>query len=291
MQSILPRALSNAHIVVEINLRDTSMLHGKKCFERIVWSFTNILKNPAKFIFCDLGQVKSSNAFSSTPCPILAALLASPCEAHVPQITSSQPVLVPSFYPPPGSKIYGGGESQEAEYQREVWREWGLHVFEWLALASLGPADRINASDSIDPYLSTYSVEQEKSEESGQAITRMTFRGIIPATWVGELWKDVWQVFFFSPFPFSFTVTVNSNRNFYSNLLSLTVEGKKGWATLSVHGFENSPISWNNSAHGSLNGGENGYTILRLPLKAEKDESETGRYIIYEVVGSQDEHS
>lgn len=77
-----------------------------------------------------------------------------------------------------------------------------------------------------------------------------------------------------------------------SNLLSSSTEGGKGWASLSVHGFENSPISWDNSAHGSLTGGENGYTILRLPLHGEGGkEDQTSRYMIYEVLGSQDEHS
>lgn len=81
------------------------------------------------------------------------------------------------------------------------------------------------------------------------------------------------------------------SRQIYSGSLSASANGDE-WASLSVHGFENSPISWNNSAHGSLNGGENGYTVLRLPLGEGKDGGEDiGRCMIYEVIGSQDERS
>lgn len=182
--------------MVEINLREPAMLHGKKGFERIVWSFTNVLKEPVNFIFCDLGQLKSGTTSPPPPppppCPILAVLLASPHDVHVPQIIPSPPLLVPSFHPPPGSRIHGGGVSQAAEYQREVWREWATHVYEWLALVSLGPADRIKVADRADTYLSTYSVEQEEGKEGGTGVTRLTFRGMVPAGWIGDFWKTAW---------------------------------------------------------------------------------------------------
>lgn len=73
-------------------------------------------------------------------------------------------------------------------------------------------------------------------------------------------------------------------------LCSASMDGKDGWAAITVHGFENSPISWGANAHGSLNGGENGYTILRLPREGSAGEK-SGRCIIYEVLGSQDEYS
>lgn len=73
-------------------------------------------------------------------------------------------------------------------------------------------------------------------------------------------------------------------------LCSASMDGKDGWAAITVHGFENSPISWGANAHGSLNGGENGYTILRLPREGAAGEK-SGRCIIYEVLGSQDEYS
>lgn len=175
-------------IAVEIDLRDPTMLHGKNGFERIVWSFTNILKDPVDFVFCDLIEAKSG---TTPPCPILTSLGSSPPNVNVQQVATSA-VRVPSFYPPKDTRIQGGGTSPVAEYQREVWREWAIHVYEWLALASLGPADRIKAADNVDSYLSTYSVEQEEGKKGEIQVTRLTFRGLVPAAWIAGLWKFVW---------------------------------------------------------------------------------------------------
>lgn len=41
-------------IVIEIDLRLPSMLHGKKGFERIVWAFKNVLNKSLAWLFYDL---------------------------------------------------------------------------------------------------------------------------------------------------------------------------------------------------------------------------------------------
>ena len=41
-------------IVVEINLRLPSMLHGKKGFDRIVYAFKNVITDPVTWLFTDL---------------------------------------------------------------------------------------------------------------------------------------------------------------------------------------------------------------------------------------------
>jgi hypothetical protein len=41
-------------IVIELNLRLPSMLHGKKGFDRIVWAFKNVLNQSLAWLFCDL---------------------------------------------------------------------------------------------------------------------------------------------------------------------------------------------------------------------------------------------
>jgi ribonucleases P/MRP protein subunit RPP40 len=43
------------HIVVEVNLRLPSMLHGRKGFDRIVHAFKNVLTTPVTWLFHDLG--------------------------------------------------------------------------------------------------------------------------------------------------------------------------------------------------------------------------------------------
>ncbi|CAZ86033.1 unnamed protein product [Tuber melanosporum] len=257
-----PRKKHNRHLV-EINLRDPAMLHGKKGFDRVVWSFQNKLNMKVDFLFCDLDQQKNP-----IDCPILAALGAAPRQVQVPEVTSSSPVKVPSFDPPPGSVPQGGGTSLGAEYNREVWRDWAMHVYEWLALANWGPADRVIEGDNIDSYLSTYAVDQGEFEgEAGAGLTRVRFRGMIPAGWILGVWKAVEKL-----------------------ASSVSVGNRKGWFSLTVHGLENSSISWGKSAHGSMVGGENGYTLLSIPQKNESS-AEYVEVLTFEVVGSQDEHS
>ena len=50
------RSFANICVVVEINLRLPSMLHGKKGFDRIVYAFKNVLTTPVTWLFHDLGK-------------------------------------------------------------------------------------------------------------------------------------------------------------------------------------------------------------------------------------------
>ena len=59
-------------IVVEIELRLPSMLHGKKGFDRILYAFKNVLNKPVKWLFCDLGLT------GKAPLPIVKDLLTVP---------------------------------------------------------------------------------------------------------------------------------------------------------------------------------------------------------------------
>ncbi len=42
--------------VIEIDLRQPSMLHGKKGFEKIVWAFKNVLNQPVTWLFHDVAM-------------------------------------------------------------------------------------------------------------------------------------------------------------------------------------------------------------------------------------------
>ena len=45
-------------VVVEIELRLPSMLHGKKGFDRIVYAFKNVLNTPVTWLFVDLATTR-----------------------------------------------------------------------------------------------------------------------------------------------------------------------------------------------------------------------------------------
>jgi ribonucleases P/MRP protein subunit RPP40 len=48
-------------VVVEIDLRQSSMVHGKRGFERIVWAAKNILNQPATWLFYDFRSRQTDN--------------------------------------------------------------------------------------------------------------------------------------------------------------------------------------------------------------------------------------
>ena len=49
-------------IVIDINLRLPSMVHGKKGFERIVWAFKHVLNASVTWLFCDFNQKNGTMA-------------------------------------------------------------------------------------------------------------------------------------------------------------------------------------------------------------------------------------
>ncbi|KAL7276358.1 hypothetical protein RUND412_000661 [Rhizina undulata] len=234
--------------LVTLDLRDPYMLHGKPGFNRILTSIKTL--PPFAFLFLDLSQPE-------TPCPLLTALSATAHEIH-PQILSTAPLLIPTLQPP--NAVITSENTLEPEFEKELWEEWVLHVYEWLALASF-PADRIKEGDKVDPLLSVYSVD---TEGAGVGVTRMRFRGIISAEWIWKLWDSINEL--------------------VSKLENGDGNEENCWFSMTVHGFENTPISWEGSEHGSLTGGENGYTLLKRPGEGKK-------WVVFELVGSQDQYS
>lgn len=101
-----------------------------------------------------------------------------------PEVTYSGLVNVPSFHAEAGLAPTGG-----TEYSRESWKEWAADLHEWIAMVELG-ADRILANDSVDPYLSTYQVTDPLEEPMD--IVKLRWRGMIPARFIKQTWKDLW---------------------------------------------------------------------------------------------------
>lgn len=182
---------------------------------------------------------------------------------------------MPSFNPEDGLSPTKG-----TEYTREAWKEWATDLQEWIAMVQLR-ADRIQANDSVDPYLSTYEVTN--SVDGPLKVVQLRWRGMIPARFIKKTWKELAKL-----------------------IQGISVLPQENWAAMSVHGFENSIISWNNRAHSSLVGGENYYTIVGRvdaseqsidPDAMETSETESAKakpttnFLSFEFVGSQDEHS
>lgn len=67
---------ARARWIVEINLRQPSMLHGKKGFDRIVYAAKNVLNKPAKWLFCNLQSVDEDGKKSKSWAGIIHVIVA-----------------------------------------------------------------------------------------------------------------------------------------------------------------------------------------------------------------------
>ncbi|RKF79260.1 putative ribonuclease p 40kda subunit [Golovinomyces cichoracearum] len=155
--------------LVEIDLRCPSMQHGKKGFDRIVYAFENVLKNPVTWLFCDLG---SSN------------LVSDPLDKHfpvkktaIPQVTRDVIVQIPSLKPPIAT---------DPEFNTDFYY-YAMELHEWFSLVMLD-SPRINKDDEIDPVLSRYS---PPGQTSVARLVKVVWRGFIPPPWIHRLFVEV----------------------------------------------------------------------------------------------------
>ncbi|KAF8472079.1 ribonuclease P 40kDa subunit-domain-containing protein, partial [Kalaharituber pfeilii] len=239
--------------LVEFDLRSDKMMHGTKALERLVWCFSEVLKEPVTFLFCDLNQTTSQ-----TDCLILQKLKAIARDI-LPSISISESLIVPSFMPPLGTAPDGS-----SDYAIEAWKEWALDLHEWIGMALI-EADRIRADDKVDPYLSNYQVNEPA--KTARRIVTIRWRGMIAANYIESVCNDI-----------------------TTKLAAKSLPTEEAWTAITVHGFENSPISWGDESHGSLTGGENCYTLVAtFPTAAPSGQPQ--QFLSFEVIGSQDEHS
>ncbi|KAF8252284.1 hypothetical protein K440DRAFT_633551 [Wilcoxina mikolae CBS 423.85] len=259
-----PGLMKRRRFLVELNLRSTSYLTGSKSFNRLKRACDTVFQKPQVFLFADLSLSNCAaldppaTSPSTLPAPATPEILNQfPARTITPQIDSFPDVLVPSFKAPPNSRPHGGGKSEEANYHREVWRDWAMEIYEYLSLLLLpsGPADRIKAADSVDTYLSTYAVDDAHPD----SITRIRLSGLIPARWVDEFWGNL------------------------EGLLEGLPEDKAklAWAGMVVHGFDDVPVGPTGKQRGSLERCGNAYTMLKLP--------EEGGVMVWDLAGGQSE--
>lgn len=117
----------------------------------------------------------------------------SPLEKHHPTIVSCSPlrkdyhdVLVPPI-------DMGGLVDASQDDVQDLCQEFS----EWIALVSLG-SPRVVAGDSVDPYLSRYSVPQVEISKPSDLVS-LKWRGLIPSHWISQLFTLLLWVFPYSP--------------------------------------------------------------------------------------------
>ncbi|KFY36369.1 hypothetical protein V494_05051 [Pseudogymnoascus sp. VKM F-4513 (FW-928)] len=188
---------ARARWLVEINLRQPSMLHGKKGFDRIVYAFKNVLNTPVTWLFCNLeGEAPSPDPLSKhfpvkISCP--------------PSVTRGPIVNMPNTRPPTS---LGGDDGDD-------FGEFAAELYEWLSLISL-ESPRVDANDRIDPFLSRYtSPPSDKPEGESQALVKVTWKGFMSSSWAHKTFVSAvlaattnsWFSFSVSGFPDSLPAT------------------------------------------------------------------------------------
>ncbi|RFU74318.1 ribonuclease p 40kda subunit [Trichoderma arundinaceum] len=159
---------------VSYNLREESMLHGRKRFDRLAYACKNVLNQPMTWLVCDassssmsLDLLESLSATKkTTSSPRLAA------DTGIPQI----PLRIPST-------ILAQGDREALEYS-------ATELYEWLSLVRL-ESPRVVAEDTIDPYLSRYSPPEADGTVAQTQVCKLSWQGFLPPSWLRSLFVDV----------------------------------------------------------------------------------------------------
>ncbi|KAJ5659528.1 hypothetical protein N7507_005979 [Penicillium longicatenatum] len=190
--------------VIELNLRLPSMLHGKKGFDRIVWSFKNVLNQSMSWLFCDLESTPGQNNDSK------------PIQSHSPQWLKCAPLRnrMDRIVVPPLSGLVAK-DMPEIEQQEACGA-----LSEWIALVQMR-SPRVAVDDDVDPYLSRYSVpDSDKSSVSD--LISLKWHGLISPNWAIQLFASL----------LSHTTNLGSSAWFVLSASALdkqAVEGRDGY--------------------------------------------------------------
>ncbi|KAF4460820.1 ribonuclease P MRP subunit POP1 [Fusarium albosuccineum] len=147
------------------------MLRGKKGFDRLIFACKNVLNQPKTWLFC--------NNEESTPSP-------DPLQQFFPTTFTSSPgisrditVLQPNLDVDP--EVLASSDREGLEY-------FATDCYEWVSLIRLG-SPRVEQNDSIDPYLSRYSVPGDANSKA--KVCKLSWQGFISAQWLRSLLLDI----------------------------------------------------------------------------------------------------
>lgn len=157
-------------LVIEIDLREPSMLHGRKGFERIVWACKNVLGKSLSWLFYDFGKIPIAE---DHPNP-----LAQHHPIHqtiAPEITQVPLAKVPSF---------------ATSHARQDDQDWTAEIHEWLNLVAL-QSPRVEAKDDTHPYLCCYHIPCSGVPRNYDLVS-LEWNGFLPASWIRSLFVELW---------------------------------------------------------------------------------------------------
>ncbi|CVL01470.1 uncharacterized protein FMAN_07762 [Fusarium mangiferae] len=150
---------------------DPSMLRGHKGYDRLVYACKAVFTQPMTWLFC--------NSTSQIPNPDPLQKFSPTACASTSNISQDIAVLQPSLDVDP--EILSENDRESLEY-------FATEVYEWFSLIRLG-SSRVEPCDSIDPYLSRYSVPGNDPKES--KVCKLSWEGFMSAQWLRGLLMDV----------------------------------------------------------------------------------------------------
>ena len=173
---------------MEYDLRHSSMLHGKKGFERLVWAAKNVLNRQLTWLFLDLKSSFEIKGQHHIPAlnerMAIAHLLLGPIEQHKPDVTTIGPVHQ-EIHTGAVPLVDAAETIGDALYEEQL--------LEWVGLALL-KSPRITLHDNIDPYLCRYELPEaagsrgdNKDPDESQKLHHLQWRGLISSRFVMKL--------------------------------------------------------------------------------------------------------
>ncbi|KAJ4174498.1 hypothetical protein NW754_004917 [Fusarium falciforme] len=160
--------------VVSYNLRDPTMFRGKKGFDRLIYACKTVFNKPITWLFC--------NNTETTPNPDPLQQFFPTGYTSSPGISRDSAVVQPSLDVDP--EIL-------ANIDREGLEHFATECYEWLSLVRLA-SPRVEPQDSIDSYLSRYSVPGDT--HNNRNVCKLSWQGFISAQWLHGLIMGVLAV-------------------------------------------------------------------------------------------------
>ncbi|CAK7217308.1 hypothetical protein SCUCBS95973_003104 [Sporothrix curviconia] len=173
--------------IVEFDLNEKAMWPGKSGFDRLLYACQNVFNTPVTWLFCSMFNAPAPDpldAFSPTWVTV------------EPAVTQHANIALPPLGRPASLLVGGGVGSDRLETEEAV-----VELYEWLSLVRLG-SPRVEAADTIDQYLSRYSVPSsggETSETPVGDLCTLRWRGFFSPTWACQTLLDALVAMPFSP--------------------------------------------------------------------------------------------
>ncbi|SPO04128.1 uncharacterized protein DNG_06811 [Cephalotrichum gorgonifer] len=153
--------------VVEYDLKEASMLPGKKGFDRLLYACKNVFAAPITWLYStyepepESPTLKPFHPIKFTTAPI-----------------ASGPLQIAT---PPLEDLAADFTAPNPDFE-----ELATDLYEWISLIRLS-SPRVEASDAIDPYLSSYQVPRcEDGPPQTTTLRKVSWRGFIPPSWVRD---------------------------------------------------------------------------------------------------------